>query len=336
MGVGWRSLEMPKKLDCDESTYTPTYGKFYAEPFERGYASTIGNSLRRILISSLEGSAVTSIKIEGARHEFASIPGVLEDSTQIVLNIKKLVLKSHFKSPKTIYIKVEKKGKVTAADIVTDDTIEILNPDLHIATLTKKTKLNIQMEVGKGRGYVPAERNKKEGQTIGVIPIDSLFAPVIKVSYSVDNTRVGQITDYDKLIMEIWTNGSLTPKDAILYASYILQKHLDIFVHYGKLPEEEEAPEETTEDKELYEKLSMPVSELELSVRSSNCLKEARIKNIGDMVKKTEMEMLKYRNFGKKSLGEINKILVEMGLAFGMKIDKDKLKEYIQKKKSEA
>ena len=332
MGVGWRNLEMPKKLECNESTYTDTYGKFYAEPFERGYATTIGNSLRRILISSLEGSAVTAIKIDGAQHEFASMPGVLEDVTEIVLNIKRLVLKSHFKSPKTIYIKVDKKGAVTAGDIITDETIEILNPDLHIATLTKKAKLNIEMEIGKGRGYVPSERNKKEGQSIGIIPVDSLFAPVKKVNYYVENTRVGQITDYDKLIMEIWTNGSLTPKDAILFASHIMQKHLDIFVNYGKLPEEEEVAEETVEDKELYDKLSLPVSELELSVRSANCLKEARIKTIGDLVKKSEMEMLKYRNFGKKSLGEINKILQEMGLSFGLKIDKDRLKDYVKKK----
>lgn len=336
MGVGWRNLEMPKRLECDESTYVNNYGKFYAEPFERGYATTIGNSLRRILISSLEGSAVTSIKIEGAQHEFASLPGVLEEITQIVLNIKKLVLRSHFKSPKTIYVKVDKKGGVTAGDIITDETIEIMNPDLHIATLTKKTKLNIEMEVGKGRGYVPAERNKKEGQAIGVIPVDSLFSPVRKVSYSVENTRVGQITDYDKLIMEVWTNGSLTPKDSILYASHILQRHLDIFVNFGKLPEEEEVEQETTEDKEFYEKLALPVTELELSVRSSNCLKEARIKTIGDLVKKSEMDMLKYRNFGKKSLGEITKMLQDMGLSFGMKIDKEKLKEYIKNKSESA
>lgn len=332
MGVGWRNLEMPKRLECDEGSYTPIYGKFYAEPFERGYATTIGNSLRRILISSLEGSAVTSVKIENVRHEFDSIPGVIEEAAQIILNIKKLVLRSHFKSPKTIYIKVDKKGDVTAKDIITDETIEILNPDLHIATLTKKTKLNIEMEVGKGRGYVPAERNKKEAQPIGVIPVDSLFSPVKKVSFRVENTRVGQITDYDKLIIEIWTNGSVAPKEAVLHASHILQRHLDIFVNYGKLPEEEETQVQTAEEKELYEKLATPVSELELSVRSSNCLKEGRIKTIGDLVKKTEMEMLKYRNFGKKSLAEINVILQKMGLAFGMKVDKDKLKEYVKTK----
>jgi DNA-directed RNA polymerase subunit alpha len=332
MGVGWRNLEVPKRLECDESSYAPTYGKFYAEPFERGYATTIGNSLRRILISSLEGTAVTSIKIEGAQHEYASLPGVVEDVSQIILNIKKLVLRSHFKSPKSIYIKVDKKGEVTAGDIITDDTIEVMNPDLHIAMLTKKTKFNVQMEVGKGRGYVPAERNKKEGQQIGVIPIDSLFSPVMKVSFNAENTRVGQITDYDKLIMEIWTNGSIAPKDAMLFASHILQRHLDIFTNFGKLPEEDDVVEETAEDKELYEKFAMPVSELELSVRSSNCLKEARIKAIGDLVKKSEMEMLKYRNFGKKSLSEINKMLTDMGLSFGMKVDKEKLKQYVKQK----
>ncbi len=333
MGVGWKNLEMPKRLECDESTYTDTYGKFYAEPFERGYAVTIGNSLRRILLSSLEGSAVTSVKISGVQHEFSSITGVLEDTTQIILNIKRLILRTHFKSPKTVYIKVDKKGGVTGGDIITDETIEILNPDLHIATLTKKTKLDIEMEIGRGRGYVPAERNKKEGQPIGVIPVDSLFGPVKKVSYHAENTRVGQITDYDKLIMEIWTNGSIGPKDAILYASHILQRHLDIFVNFGKLPEEEEEVQvETQEEKELYKKLAQPVSELELSVRSSNCLKEARIKTIGDLVKKTEMEMLKYRNFGKKSLSEINKILQDMGLAFGIKVDKEKLKQYIKER----
>lgn len=332
MGVGWRNLEMPKKLEYDQTSYAETYGKFIAEPFERGYATTVGNSLRRMLLSSIEGSAVTSVKIEGAQHEFASLPGIMEEVTQIILNIRKLILRSHFKSPKTMYIKVDKKGGVTARDIITDETIEILNPDLHIATLTKKTRFEMEMEVGKGRGYVPAERNKKEDQPIGVIPIDSIFSPVKKVSYHVENTRVGQITDYDKLLMEIWTNGSITPKDAILYASHILQKHLDIFVGFGKLPEEEEQKAETAEEKELYKKLAIPVSELELSVRSSNCLKEARIKTIGDLVKKTEMEMLKYRNFGKKSLSEIDKILQSMNLSFGMKIDKDKLKEYIKQK----
>ncbi|MCM8781882.1 MAG: DNA-directed RNA polymerase subunit alpha [Candidatus Omnitrophica bacterium] len=327
MGISWRNFEIPKKLECDESTYTDNYGKFIAEPFERGYGVTIGNALRRILLSSIEGAAVTSIKIANVQHEFSTIPGVLEDVIQIILNIKKLVLRSYAKEPKTIYLKVDRKGDVTAADIATDETIEILNPDLHIATLTKKTKFEMEMEVGMGRGYVSAERNKKENQPVNTIPIDSIFTPITKVNLNVENTRVGQMTDYDKLILEIWTNGSITPKDALLYASHILQRHLDIFVNFGKLPDEaEEEPIETPEETELYEKLSMPISELELSVRSSNCLKEARIKTIGDLVKKTELEMLKYRNFGKKSLAEINKILGGMGLSLGMQFDEERLK----------
>lgn len=327
MGISMKNFEMPKKLVLDESTYTPTYGKFVAEPFERGYGVTVGNSLRRVLISSIEGTSVTSIRISGIHHEFSAIPGVIEDVPQIILNIKKLILKSHFKVPKPMFIEADKKGEVTAKDIKTDETVEIVNPDLHIATLTKNTKFQVEMEVARGRGYVPAERNKREAQPIGVVPIDSIFTPVTKVNFYVENTRVGQITDYDKLIMEIWTNGAIEPKEALLYASNILQRHLDIFVGFGKLPEEEEAPMETEEQRQLRDKLKVPISELELSVRSSNCLREARIKTIGDLVKKTELEMLKYRNFGKKSLAEINKILVSMSLALGMKIEEEKKKK---------
>jgi len=323
MGISMKNFEMPKKLVLDESTHTPTYGKFVAEPFERGYGVTIGNGLRRVLISSIEGTSVTTIKIAGVQHEFASIPGVVEDVPQIILNIKKLILKSHFKIPKPMVIDVEKKGEITAKDIKADETVEIVNPDLHIATLTKNVKFQMEMDVARGRGYVPAERNKKEGQPIGVIAVDSIFTPVTKVNFFVENTRVGQITDYDRLIVELWTNGSIDPKEALLYASNILQRHLDIFVGFGKLPEEEEVQEESEEQKVLREKLKVPISELELSVRSSNCLREARIKTIGDLVKKTELEMLKYRNFGKKSLAEINKILVDMGLSLGMKIEED-------------
>ncbi|MBM3253608.1 MAG: DNA-directed RNA polymerase subunit alpha [Candidatus Omnitrophica bacterium] len=320
MGVILRDFEMPKRLDCDEKTLIPTYGRFIAEPFERGYGITIGNSLRRVLLSSIEGSAVKSVKIDGVLHEFSTISGVVEDISQIILNVKSLILRCHSKTPKMIYIKIDKKGKVLARDIISDETVEILNPDLHIATLTKNVAFNVEMEVGRGRGYVPSEKNKKEDQPIGVIPIDSVFSPVKKVNFSVENTRVGQITDYDRLILEIWTNGSITPKDALLYAANILQKHLDIFVNFGKLPleEEEEAPKE---DKELLEKLKMPISELELSVRSANCLREAKIKTIGDLVKKSEADMLKNRNFGKKSLAEINEILKGMGLSLGMKIE---------------
>ncbi len=316
-----RNFEMPKKVACDESSYTKTYGKFIAEPFERGYGSTIGNSMRRVLISSIEGTAVTSVKIQGVQHEFSTIPAVVEDASQIILNLKQLILKSHFKTPKPMYINATKKGEVTALDIDSDETVEILNPGLHIATLTKSAKLNIEMTLARGRGYMPAERNKKPDQSIGVIPIDSIFTPVTKVNFLVENTRVGQMTDYDKLILEIWTNGSIDPKEALLYASNILQRHLDVFVELGKLPEEEEEAKETEEDKLLKEKLKIPISELELSVRSSNCLREAKIKTIGDLVHKSEMEMLKYRNFGKKSLAEITKVLVGMGLSLGVKAD---------------
>ena len=323
MGISMKNFEMPKKLILDEASYTPTYGKFVAEPFERGYGVTVGNGLRRVLISSIEGTAVTSIRIAGVSHEFSSIPGVVEDVPQIILNIKKLVLKSHFKTPKTMTIEVSKKGDVTAKDIKCDETVEVINPELHIATLTKNVEFKVEMEVARGRGYVMSEKNKTEGQAIGVIAVDSIFTPITKVNFQVENTRVGQITDYDKIILEIWTNGSIEPKEALLYASNILQRHLDVFVGFGKLPEEEETPVETEDQRIMKEKLKIPISELELSVRSSNCLKEARIKTIGDLVKKTEMEMLKYRNFGKKSLAEISKTLADMNMTLGMKIDDD-------------
>lgn len=327
MTRSWRDFEMPKRLECDESTYTNSYGKFIAEPFERGYGTTLGNSLRRVLLSSIEGAAVTSVKIAGVAHEFSTIDGIQEDVPQVIANIKQIVLRSNIKGPKNIMLNVDKKGDIAAKDIETDGAIEILNPELHIATLTKKVKLEVEMEVNKGRGYVLAERNKKEDQPLGAIPLDSSYTPVKKVNFTVENARVGQVTDYDKLILEIWTNGSMSPKDALLYASHIWQRHLDIFVNFGKLPEEEEEKAETEEERELYEKLRTPVSELELSVRSANCLKEARIKTIGDLVRKTEMEMLKYRNFGRKSLSEINQILSGMGLSLGIKIDEKKLKE---------
>ena len=329
MGIKWRDFQLPKRLECDESTYTNIYGKFSAAPFERGYGVTLGNSLRRVLFSSIEGSAITSVKIGGVQHEFSTIPGVLEDVPEIILNIKSLILNSHSKIPKTIYIKKDTRGQVKAKDIEVDETIEIVNPDLHIATLTKDTKFHLEMEVARGRGYVPAELNKKEEKTIGVIPIDSIFSPVKKINYSVENTRVGQRTDYDKLILEIWTNGAITPKDALLYASNILQRHLDIFVNFGQLPEDiaEEEPEMTKEETVLYEKLRLPISELELSVRSSNCLREANIKAIADLVKKTEEEMLSFKNFGKKSLSEIKELLAGMGLTLGMQPDAKKLKK---------
>ena len=329
MGIKWRDFQLPKRLECDESSYTDTYGKFIAAPFERGYGVTLGSSLRRVLLSSIEGSAVTSLKIAGAPHEFSTIPGVVEDVPEIILNIKELILNSHSKIPKTIYIKKDSKGEVKAKDIQVDETIEIINPDLHIATLSKEAKFHVEMEVSRGRGYVPAEMNKKEERVVGLIPIDSIFTPVKKVNFYVENTRVGQRTDYDKLILDIWTNGAITPKDALLYASNILQRHLDIFVNFGQLPEEytEEEPEMTKEELALYEKLRLPISELELCVRSSNCLREANIKTIADLVKRGEDEMLSFKNFGKKSLTEIKELLLGMGLTLGMQVDVKKLKK---------
>jgi len=331
MGIRWKTFEMPKRLELDAQTTTPTYGKFIAEPFERGFGHTIGNSLRRVLISSIEGAAVSSVKIQNALHEFATMDGVVEDAAQIVLNLKKLVIRSHTRQPKTITIKVNKKGAVTAADIQTDETVEIVNKDLHIATLTKDVLFFAEMEVIKGRGWVPAERNKKENQVIGIIPMDTSFSPVVKVNYTIEETRVGQMTDYDKLILEVWTNGAMTPEEALLYASNILQRHLDIFVNYGELPEEEEEEEEE-EDTEFKELINKPITELELSVRSSNCLEAASIKTIGDLVRKTESQMLKYKNFGKKSLTEINSILASMNLSLGMDVEA----RLMRKKKNET
>lgn len=328
MGVKWRDFQMPKRLECDEASYTETYGKFVAEPFERGYGVTLGNSLRRILLSSLEGSAVTAIRIDGVQHEFSNIPGVMEPVTDIILNIKQLILRSHSKVSKTIYIKADRKGEIRAKDIIRDETIEVLNPDLLIATLTRDTKVNIELEVARGRGYVPAEANKKEGSPVGTIAIDSIFTPVVKVNFFVENTRVGQKTDYDKLILEIVTNGGISAKEALLYGANILQRHLDVFVSYGQLPEEEEEEEEVSaEEKSLYEKLRLPISELELSVRSANCLRESNIKTIAELVRKSEPELLGFRNFGKKSLTEIGDILKVMGLDLGMKIDLKKLRQ---------
>ena len=328
MGIKWRDFQLPKRLECDDSTHTSTYAKFIAEPFERGFGVTLGNSLRRVLLSSIEGSAVTSIRFDGVLHEFSSMEGVLEDITDIVLNVKNLVLRSHSRTAKTIYIKKDKQGDVTARDIITDGTVEVLNANQHILTLTKNIKINIEMQVSRGRGFVPAEQNKKENMPIDVIAIDSVFSPVKKVSYHVENTRVGQRTDYDKIIIEVTTNGGIDPKDAMLYGANILQRHLDIFMNLGQLPEDYEEKEEMSlEEQALYEKLRLPISELELSVRSSNCLTDAKIKTIADLVKKTETDMLGFRNFGKKSLTEIKELISGMGLSLGMKFDPKKLKK---------
>jgi DNA-directed RNA polymerase subunit alpha len=325
MGITWRDFQFPKRIIIDQETYSPNYGKFIAEPLERGYGITLGNAFRRALLSSIEGAAVTSVKIDGSPHEFSAMEGILEDTPEIILNIKNLVLRSYSKSPKKIYIKEEGEKEVKAKDIITDESIEVINPDLHIATITsKKTKLNIEMEVGRGRGFVPAEANKREDMPIGVIPIDSIFTPVKKVSFKVENTRVGKRTDYDKFILEIFTNASIEPKEALIYGAKVLSKHLELFFTLGEIPEEE-IEELTPEEISLYEKLKIPVSELELSVRSANCLREANIKTLADLVEKTEAEMLSYRNFGKKSLNEVTNLLKTMGLSLGIKVDKKKL-----------
>jgi DNA-directed RNA polymerase subunit alpha len=321
MGTLWRDFAMPKKLVCEESSLTDRYGKFIAEPFERGFGTTIGNGLRRVLISSIEGAAVTAIKIDGVLHEFTSIPGVLEDVTQLVLNVKQLALRSHSRQPKTIRIERTKKGPITAAAILTDEQVEIVNPDLHLCTLTKAQAFQMELEVSRGRGYVPAERHQKEGQPIGIIPVDGLFSPVRRVNFLVEDTRVGQVTDYDRLILEVWTSGAMSPKDALLYASNILQRHLDLFVNFGTLPPEPEEAKPTEMNEELLEKLRTPISELELSVRAANCLREAKIHTIGDLIQKHPQELLKYRNFGKKSLAEIGELLTSMGLSLGTTIN---------------
>ncbi len=320
MSPKWRGLEMPGEVICEEKSLAKNYGKFIVEPLERGYGVTIGNSLRRVLLSSLEGGAVTSVKIEGAPHEFHTLQGVKEDCAEIILNLKQLILMVDGEPLKVLRLAVKGQGEVVASDIETDGTVEILNPHLHIATLDKGAELNVEMEVSRNMGYVPAEDNKKDDQPIGVIPVDSSFSPVRKVNYSVEDRRVGQRTDYNRLIMEIWTDGSIAPAYALEQASRILRRYLSIFVT-TKEEEEEVVEELSEEEKKRIEYLNMPVGDLELSVRSHNCLQLAKIETIMDLVKKTEQEMLKYRNFGKKSLSEIKEILAEMGLSFGMKLE---------------
>jgi len=321
-------FEMPKRVVKDESVSTDTYGKFIAEPFEAGYGRTIGNSMRRVLLSSLEGTAISSIKIEGAPHEFCSLPGVVEDVTDIVLNLKKVLLKSYSRDPQRLTISVKGPGEVTAGDIQgADDTIEVLNPDHHIATLDTDGSFEVELETRVGRGYCPAEGNKKDEQEIGVIPIDTLFSPVSRVKYEIDNCRVGHRTDYDQLIIEVWTDGRLTPDDALTMSAAILRHHLDIFVSYDKDLIEFEASEKQIdiEKEELRKKLNISVNEIELSVRAANCLNNANIVTVGELAQKTEAEMLKYRNFGKKSLNEIKQKIIDMGLSLGMTFDADLL-----------
>src|ERR1051325_1938349 len=323
MPVRLGRFEMPKRLSKDEETLTTTYTKFVAEPFEAGYGHTIGNSLRRVLLSSLEGAAITSIKIENVQHEFQSIPGVVEDVTDIVLNLKKVLFKSHTRDPRTVTLSVNKEGAVTAGEITVDNTLEVLNPDHVICTLDKKQKFEAEFEIRVGRGFCPSEENKRPDQPIGVIAIDSLFSPVTRVRYDVENTRAGQRTVSAKLIIEIWPEARITPDDALLQSSAILRHHLDVFVEYDKEPVEfEETTHRVTDEQAKLKKLlNMSVNEIELSVRAANCLNNANITTVGQLAMKSEQEMLKYRNFGKKSLNEIKKKLADLGLSLGMSFE---------------
>src|SRR4029078_3778886 len=308
MPVRYGRFEMPKTLSKEEKGATETYAKFVAEPFEAGYGHTVVNSLRRVLLSSLEGAAITAVKITGAQHEFATLPGVVEDVTDIVLNLKRIKFKAkHGHEPRTLALSVNKEGAVTAGDIQLSQGYEVLNPDQLICTMDKKHKFDAELEVRIGRGFATGDENKRADQPIGLIPIDSIFSPVTRVKYAVENTRVGQRTDYDKLILEIWTHGRLTPDDALLQASAILRHHLDIFVHYNEeVIEFDQTPAGVSEENiKLKKLLNMSVNEIELSVRAANCLNNANITTVGQLAQKTEAEMLKYRNFGKKSLNEI-------------------------------
>jgi DNA-directed RNA polymerase subunit alpha len=318
---------MPKRLTKEESTATPTYAKFFAEPFETGYGHTVGNSLRRVLLSSLEGAAVTSVKLDGAMHEFTTIEGVVEDVTDIVLNLKKVLFRAHNREPQVLLLTANKEGAVTAGDIQLNQNVELVNPKQHICTLDKKRKFEMELEVRVGRGFLPGDENKKPDQAIGVIAIDSLFSPVTRVRYAVESARVGQRTDYDRLITEIWTDGRISPEDALTQASAILQHHLDVFVGYDKnaVEFEEVADKQDDEKAKMKKLLNMSVNEIELSVRAANCLNNANITTVGQLAMKTEGEMLKYRNFGKKSLNEIKDKLSALGLSLGMNFEPELL-----------
>ncbi len=320
MSIALANFHKPKRIETERNSLNDVYGRFVAEPFERGFGVTIGHALRRVLLSSLTGAAVTTVKIQGVYHEFSTVPGVLEDTTEIILNIKELLLKMHAERPKQLTLRATGPTEVQARDIVTDADVEILNPDLHIATLNKEAVLDITMDVQLGRGYVPAERHAQELVDPQVIPIDAVFSPIRKVTFHVENTRVGQSTDFDRLILDVYTNGSLHPEEAVSQAARVLQDHLQVFVSFHEEPVQE-MPAVDEERQRLMENLGRSVDELELSVRSYNCLKNANIRTIGELVQKNEAEMLKTRNFGRKSLNEIKEILTIMGLGLGMSLE---------------
>ena len=330
MRIRWRGLELPSRVVQDREVGAPNYGKFVVEPFERGFGATVGNSLRRILLSSLEGSAVTRVKIQGVQHEFTTIPGVVEDVTEICLNVKSLVVKAHTPGPKTLRIDRHERGVVTGADVITDDQTEVVNRDLVLATMTDDVPLNIELTVNTGRGYVPASEHYNRDPEIGVIPLDAIFSPVTRVRYRIEDTRVGQRTNYDKLTMEIWTDGTVTPEMALVEAAKILRKHLNPFITYRE-PGPELPPEATLKDMmtktgyapvdlELEEKLGQSLAELNLSVRATNCLESEGINTVRDLVSRSEDQLLQVRNFGETTLQEVRERLGQIGLRLGMKV----------------
>src|SRR5262245_21096323 len=329
--ANWRDLITPKRLEVDEKNLTPTFGKFVGEPFERGYGTTIGNALRRVLLSSLQGAAIVAVRVKGVLHEFSTVPGVTEDVTDIVLNLKEVRVKLHDGAiEETARIQARGPREVKASDIQAGPRVDILNPEQHIATLAKDAELDMELVIRMGRGYVPAERNKREEDPAGTVPIDAIFSPITKVNFTVTNARVGQRTDYDRLVLEVHTDGSVRPEDAVAYAAKILQQQLAIFVNFEEEPStRSEERAEVPHNENLYR----PVDDLELSVRSANCLQNADIKYIGELVQRTEQEMLKTKNFGRKSLNEIKEFLQEMGLSLGMKLENFPVRDELDKRR---
>ena len=328
-----QGIVKPKRLEFDKKNKSECYGKLSAGPFERGYGVTIGNSLRRMLLSSIEGAAIVAVKFEGIFHEFSSMPGVVEDITEIILNLKQVNLKLNSDADyKRVYIKASNSGTICAKDIIADPDVEVLNPDLPILTIDKATEVEVEMIVRKGRGYVPADRHNIENESVHMIPVDSSFSPIEKITYHIENTRVGQSTDYDSLVMELWTNGAITPEDAVAHAAKIVKDHMQIFINFDEEPEPVQ-PQVDEKKQKVLTNMAKCVEELELSVRSYNCLKNANIQTIAELVQKTDGEMLKTRNFGRKSLNEIKEILEDMGLHLVMKVDEEDLKQIHQAQK---
>ena len=317
----WKGFQKPKRIVRNTDTLTDRYGQFSAQPFERGFGTTIGNALRRVLLSSIEGTAVTAVKIEGVLHEFSSIAGVVEDATDVILNLKQIPLKLHVDHPKTLYLNVDQPGKVLSTHIQEDPDVEILDKDVYIATVGEGTNLQVEMQVEHGRGYVSAERNFDPNLPVGYIPVDSVHSPIRKVNYTVDAARLGQVTDYDKLMLEVWTNGAVTPQDAVALAAKLIRDHMNIFIDFEEEPDIDKVTDDEPIAKIPNDHLDRSVEELELSVRSYNCLKNANISTIRELVQKTEGEMLRTKNFGRKSLHEITQILITMGLSLGMRFD---------------